>query len=138
MFQVDETQLTPAQRGMLRLWEQHLAAEFDRRDAVESCDTMTANPSVNHVPVLTGGHGRRQLQHFYGRYFIPQMPADLTLAPLSRRKVTEAAAELAPAGTPEAAETARVAQLDAASERHPHSDPTAALGASAPPPAESR
>lgn len=34
--------------------------------------------------MLTGGRGRRQLEHFYGRYFIPQMPADVTLAPVSR------------------------------------------------------
>ncbi len=61
-----------------------------------------------------------------------------TLAPLSRRKVTEAAAELAPAGTPEAEETARFDQLDAASERHPYSDPTPAVGSSAPTPEESR
>jgi len=40
-----------------------------------------------------------------------------TLAPLSRRKANEAVAELAPAGSREAAETARFDQLDAASER---------------------
>jgi UDP-GlcNAc:undecaprenyl-phosphate GlcNAc-1-phosphate transferase len=40
-----------------------------------------------------------------------------TLAPLSRRKANEAVAELAPAGSVEAAETARFDQLDAASER---------------------
>jgi len=40
-----------------------------------------------------------------------------TLAPLSRRKANEAVAELAPAGSREAAETARYDQLDAASER---------------------
>ncbi|WP_431220682.1 MraY family glycosyltransferase [Leifsonia xyli] len=40
-----------------------------------------------------------------------------TLAPLSRRKANEAVAELAPAGSREAAETARFDQLDVASER---------------------
>jgi UDP-GlcNAc:undecaprenyl-phosphate GlcNAc-1-phosphate transferase len=40
-----------------------------------------------------------------------------TLAPLSRRKANEAVAELAPAGSREAAATARYDQLDAASER---------------------
>jgi UDP-GlcNAc:undecaprenyl-phosphate GlcNAc-1-phosphate transferase len=64
--------------------------------------------------------------------------AVFTLAPLSRRKVTEAAAELAPAGSPEAAETARFDQLDAASERHPFSDPTQAVGSSTPTREESR
>ncbi|MFJ3391804.1 MraY family glycosyltransferase [Leifsonia aquatica] len=64
--------------------------------------------------------------------------AVFTLAPLSRRKLTEAAAELAPAGTEEAAETARYDQLDAASERHPYSDPTPAVGPPAPTHEESR
>ena len=42
-----------------------------------------------------------------------------TLAPLSRRKANEAVAELAPAGSREAAETARFDQLDVASETPP-------------------
>jgi len=42
-----------------------------------------------------------------------------TLAPLSRRKANEAVAELAPAGSEEARETARFDQLDVASEQTP-------------------
>jgi carboxymethylenebutenolidase len=84
MFSVDMSKLTAEQRDMLALWEKHLTAEFQERDAVASCDTMIAQPYVNHVPVLTGGMGRRQLQHFYGRYFIPGMPADVELVPISR------------------------------------------------------
>jgi hypothetical protein len=56
---------------MVALWEEHLKAEFQDRDARASCDTMVGNPYVNHVPVLTGGVGRRQLQNYYDRYFIP-------------------------------------------------------------------
>jgi carboxymethylenebutenolidase len=84
MFPLDLNQLTPEQRAMVDLWEEHLKAEFKARDARASCDTMVAHPSVNHVPVLTGGVGRRQLEHFYGRYFIPEMPADVELVPISR------------------------------------------------------
>ena len=84
MFDVDRSQLTAAQRAMLELWQKHLDAEFTRRDAAESCDTMTADPQVNHVPVLTGGRGRRQLEHFYARYFIPQMPPDVEMIPVAR------------------------------------------------------
>jgi carboxymethylenebutenolidase len=69
---------------MLALWEEHLRAEFQDRDARASCDTMVERPYVNHVPVLTGGVGRRQLEHFYGRYFIPGMPDDVELVPISR------------------------------------------------------
>jgi carboxymethylenebutenolidase len=84
MFQLDLEKLTPEQRAMVALWEEHLKAEFQDRDAAASCDTMVSNPYVNHVPVMTGGMGRRQLEHFYGKYFIPGMPADAELVPISR------------------------------------------------------
>lgn len=83
-FPLDLESLTPGQRGMLALWERHLACEFQLHDAVCACDTMVDRPYVNHVPVLTGGVGRRQLQHFYGKYFIPSMPPDVELVPISR------------------------------------------------------
>ena len=84
MFTLDLDKLTPEQRAMVELWEEHLKAEFQDKDARASCDTMVASPYVNHVPVLTGGVGRRQLEHFYGRYFIPGMPPDVELVPISR------------------------------------------------------
>lgn len=89
MFTVDRSQLSDAQCAMLDLWQQHLDAEFARRDAAESCGTMTSNPSVNHVPVMTGGHGQRQLLHFYASYFIPQMPPDVELTPVARTVGTD-------------------------------------------------
>lgn len=84
MFPLDLERLSPEQRAMVALWEEHLKAEFHDRDARASCDTMVPNPYVNHVPVMTGGVGRKQLEHFYGRYFIPTMPADTELVPISR------------------------------------------------------
>jgi len=36
------------------------------------------------VPVMTGGVGRKQLNHFYGKYFIPHMPPDTQIIPISR------------------------------------------------------
>jgi carboxymethylenebutenolidase len=33
---------------------------------------------------MTGGVGRKQLAHFYGKYFIPHMPADTQIIPISR------------------------------------------------------
>ncbi len=76
--------LTTAQQALLALWEKHLDAEFRHKSAAESLATMVEEPRVNHVPVLTGGVGRRQLGSFYERYFIPQMPPDVQLVPLSR------------------------------------------------------
>ncbi len=84
MFALDLSKLTPDQLAMVDLWEKHLAAEFQDKNAAASCDTMVARPYVNHVPVLTGGVGRTQLEHFYGTYFIPSMPPDVELLPISR------------------------------------------------------
>jgi carboxymethylenebutenolidase len=84
MFPLDLTKLTPEQRAMVDLWEEHLKAEFQDKDACASCDTMVAHPYVNHVPVQTGGAGRPQLERFYSKYFIPSMPADVELVPISR------------------------------------------------------
>jgi carboxymethylenebutenolidase len=84
MFSLDLEKLMPEQRSMVDLWEAHLKAEFQDKDAHASCDTMVANPYVNHVPVLTGGVGRRQLENYYSRYFIPGQPPDLEIVPISR------------------------------------------------------
>ena len=61
-FVVDLAKLSSEQRAMLALWEEHLKAEFQDKDACASCDTMVANPVVNHVPVLTGGVGEEDGQ----------------------------------------------------------------------------
>jgi carboxymethylenebutenolidase len=39
---------------------------------------------VNHVPTLTGGRGKDPLREFYSRHFIPKMPPDMTIVPISR------------------------------------------------------
>jgi carboxymethylenebutenolidase len=36
------------------------------------------------VPVLTGGVGRRPLQNYYERYFIPGQPPNVEIVPISR------------------------------------------------------
>lgn len=84
MFSLDVDELTPEQRSMVALWEAHLKAEFQGKDARASCDTMVADPYVNHVPVLTGGVGRHALEHFYSRYFIPSQPPDVEMVLISR------------------------------------------------------
>ena len=84
MFPLDLEKLTPEQQAMVALWEAHLKAELQDKDAHASCNTMVANPYVNHVAVLTGGVGRRQLENYYSRYFIPGQPPDLEIVPISR------------------------------------------------------
>ena len=81
---VAESQLSREQQALEKLWEEHLASEFKAKSAEAAINTMVERPSVNHVPVLTGGVGRKQLMHFYGNYFIPQMPPDTQIIPIAR------------------------------------------------------
>ena len=73
-----------ADQKLIAFWERHLAAEFAERDATASVATMTDMPSVNHIPVMTGGHGREELHAFYAEHFLVRMPADTELTRLSR------------------------------------------------------
>ena len=67
-----------------RLWEEHTRHEFATRDTESTLATMTEDAYVNHVPVLTGGNGKDALRRFYSRDFIPAMPPDTRLTPISR------------------------------------------------------
>src|SRR6266852_3448143 len=66
------------------LWEEHTNHEFVTRDTEATLDTMVEDAYVNHVPVMTGGAGKAALREFYSRHFIPSMPPDTTLTPVSR------------------------------------------------------
>jgi carboxymethylenebutenolidase len=66
------------------LWEAHTRYEFVTRDVDATMATMVAEPYVNHVPVMTGGVGRKDLARFYANHFIPKCPADITMVPVSR------------------------------------------------------
>jgi carboxymethylenebutenolidase len=73
-----------APRGLSELWEEHVKYEFAERDTEATLRTMVEDAYVNHVPVLTGGSGQDQLREFYSRRFIPQMPPDTAMTPISR------------------------------------------------------
>jgi carboxymethylenebutenolidase len=78
------TAFSPDELRVIESWERHLRLEFTDRDARATVDTMTDGNYVNHVPVMTGGRGRDEMLEFYGRWFIPQMPADTTISPICR------------------------------------------------------
>ena len=65
------------------LWEEHTKHEFAARDTEATLATMVEDAYVNHVPVMTG-RGKAALREFYSREFIPAMPPDTTLTPISR------------------------------------------------------
>ena len=66
------------------LWEEHTRHEFTTRDTEATLATMVEDAYVNHVPVMTGGVGKAALRGFYSRDFIPSMPPDTRLTPISR------------------------------------------------------
>ena len=72
------------QRNLSELWDQHTAHEFSTRDTERTLDTMVEDAYVNHVPVMTGGRGKQELRRFYSTDFIPKMPPDTKLTPVSR------------------------------------------------------
>jgi carboxymethylenebutenolidase len=70
--------------SLIALWENHLQYEFATRDTEATLATMVEDAYVNHVPVLSGGVGKKELREFYAHRFIPQMPPDTTITPISR------------------------------------------------------
>ncbi|HXJ42795.1 MAG TPA: ester cyclase [Bryobacteraceae bacterium] len=72
------------QRTLSELWEEHTAHEFATRDTERTLATMVDDAYVNHIPVMTGGHGKAELRRFYSTDFIPSMPPDTKLTPVSR------------------------------------------------------
>jgi len=75
---------TPEERRLIELWERHIRFEFTDKDAAATVDTMSDENYVNHVPVMTGGRGREEMLEFYGKHFIPKMPADTKITPVCR------------------------------------------------------
>jgi carboxymethylenebutenolidase len=76
--------LSPAQEALRKLWEDHVRYEFSTRNTDDTLATMVDDAYVNHIPVLTGGSGRGELREFYSKRFIPQMPPDTEMTPVSR------------------------------------------------------
>jgi len=76
--------LTTEQKFLSDLWEEHMRYEFVTQNTEDTLATMVEDAYVNHIPVLTGGIGRDELREFYSKRFIPQMPPDTEMLPISR------------------------------------------------------
>jgi carboxymethylenebutenolidase len=66
------------------VFDDHVAAEFVDMDLDATMATMTEDPYVNHVPVMTGGVGWEGVRAFYGAHFIGKWPKDVEITPVSR------------------------------------------------------
>ena len=78
------TALAPEEQRLSELWDEHVRCEFEIRSADAAVATMVEDAYVNHVPVMTGGSGHEQLREFYGKRFIPHIPPDRQVTPVSR------------------------------------------------------
>jgi carboxymethylenebutenolidase len=76
--------LASAQQTLSARWDDHVKYEFATRNTDHTLETMVADSYVNHVPVMTGGVGLEELREFYSKRFIPQMPPDTAMTPVSR------------------------------------------------------
>ena len=81
---VPDDGLSPRQRALRDTWEAHVKGEFADKDVDETMRTMVEPAHVNHVPTMTGGTGFEAIRAFYGTHFIPRMPADTKVTPVSR------------------------------------------------------
>ena len=72
-----------------QLFDQHVALEFQAKDADATMATMVDRPTVIHVPVLTGGRSTEELHAFYRDSFIPSWPDDTEVELVSRTVGTE-------------------------------------------------
>jgi carboxymethylenebutenolidase len=72
------------QLEMVEMWERHMDAEFKENSTDATMATMTSDPFVNHVPVMTGGVGYNDVRHFYSNYFLPGHPADAEVVLVKR------------------------------------------------------
>jgi carboxymethylenebutenolidase len=66
------------------VFDAHVRAEFVEKDVEATMATMGDRPYVTHVPVLTGGHGREEMRHFYATYFVGRWPSDTQIRSVSR------------------------------------------------------
>jgi len=78
------SELSAEQTRLAQLWEEHVRHEFETCSTEDTLATMVEDAYVNHVPVMTGGVGRAELREFYAMHFIPKMPPDMEMTPLSR------------------------------------------------------
>lgn len=75
--------LTDSQQKMIAIFEQHMNAELTG-DLETTMATMSAEPHLNHVPVMTGGVGHQGVQNFYKHHLVGKFfPPDVQITKVS-------------------------------------------------------
>jgi carboxymethylenebutenolidase len=73
-----------AWKSLPAVWQEHTHAEFVLKDADAALATMVEDPYVICIPSGTGGAGRAEVRDYYARQFLPSIPSDFELVPLSQ------------------------------------------------------
>ena len=66
------------------VFDLHIKHEFQDHDVDATMQTMTSEPYVHHVPMMTGGIGYDAVYNFYKNHFIGKMPDDTKVVRISR------------------------------------------------------
>ena len=66
------------------VWQEHAYAEFVLKDADAALATMAEEPYVLCMPTGMAAVGRADVREFYARRFLPCIPPDFRLAPVSQ------------------------------------------------------
>ena len=69
------TEIAQFMRRLETTWDEHVEALVGRRDVDAAMMNMTAEPSVRHLPTMTGAVGRSALNRFYRDALLPHLPA---------------------------------------------------------------
>ena len=89
MSAATDSHLSPTQQAMLDTFQRHIAAEMTG-DLDTTMATMTADPYVYHIPVMTGGTGYDGVRHFYANHLVGKFfPPDAEILPISRTLGTD-------------------------------------------------
>ena len=78
------TAIAQFMRELERAWDAHRDALLVRRDLAAALAPLAAEPSVVHMPAMTGATGRLALERFYAEQFLSHVPGDLALSTISR------------------------------------------------------
>ncbi len=78
------TKISMKDHDLGAVFDAHVKAEFVTKDVAATIATMTPEPYLTHVPTLTGGSGKAQVESFYRNHFVGHWPDDVEVRPLSR------------------------------------------------------
>jgi carboxymethylenebutenolidase len=70
--------------NLVDVFDKHVNCEFEDKDVDATMKTMTKEPYVYHIPVLTGGKGYDEVYTFYSNNFVGKMPSDTKFIRISR------------------------------------------------------